>query len=278
MEKPIVSIILATRNRANLVQKSIQSVISQSFKDWELIVIDDASEDETPKVIKEWQEKDKRIIYLRNEVQSGISKTSNKGLRQARGEYIAIIDDDDYWAINDKLERQVKFLDQHPDYVGVGGGLIVIDEKSKEKLRYLKPETDEAIRKKALFANPMANITTVFRKNAAEKVDFYDESFSYAADWEFWLKMGRAGKLYNFPDYFAYYLMTGQNTSFVEQRKHFKNGLRIIKRYKNDYPGFQIATILVGMQYIYSLLPFLIRQHLNPFFSRIKKIIFSSRS
>lgn len=278
MKNPKVSIILATRNRAHLVSKSIQSVIFQTFQDWELIIIDDASEDETPEIIKSWQEKDKRIIYLRNDRQSGISKTSNKGLRRAKGEYVAIIDDDDYWAKKDKLELQVKFLDSHPDYVGAGGGLILIDENGKETLRFLKPETDEVIRKRALFANPIANVTTIFRKEAAEKIGFYDESFSYAADWEFWLNLGRLGKLCNFPEYFAYYLMAGQNTSFIKQRNHLKNGLRIINKYKSDYPGFFGAFILVGAQYLYSFLPGPIRRYLNPFLSRLKKVIFSSRS
>ncbi len=278
MIKPKVSIILATRNRARLVSKAIQSILDQFFQDWELIVIDDASEDNTAEVIREWQRKDKRIIYLRNEKQSGISKTSNKGFKKAKGEYIAIIDDDDYWALPDKLERQIKFLDTHLDYVGVGSGLIVIDEKGKEITRLLKSkvETDKKIRQRALFANPMANSTTLFRRRTAEKIGFNDESFSYAADWEFWLKMGKEGKLYNIQDYLIYYLMGPQSTSFVKQRQHLRNGIWIIRRYKNDYPNFKKAIFSVWLQYIYTFMPYSIRKRLNPFLSHLKKIIFSS--
>ena len=276
MPDPLVSIILATRNRAHLIGRALQSVLDQTFQDWELIIIDDASQDKTEGTVKAWQAKDQRIFYFKNEIQSGIAKSSNKGLNIAKGKYIAIIDDDDYWATSEKLEKQVEFLEKNTDYVGVGGGLIIIDKDRKEISRVFKPETDEIIHRKALFANPMANSTTAFRKDAAEKIGFYDESFKVAPDWDFWLKLGLQGKLYNFQDYFTFYLMSEGNISFVRQKENFKSGIRIVKRYKHNYPGFKKAVVFTYIQYFYTFLPVFVRRNLNPLLSRFKKFAFSS--
>ena len=128
---PIVSIILPTYNRSRFLDRAIGSVIDQTFKDWELIIIYDASTDDTSEVLKKWQEKDDRIKVLRNEKNNystiGISKNLNDGIRVARGKYIARLDDDDYWCHKDKLKMQVDFLENNSDYVIVGGGMIVVD-------------------------------------------------------------------------------------------------------------------------------------------------------
>ena len=274
MPDPLVSIILATRNRAHLIGRAIQSVLDQTFQDWELVVIDDASQDKTEGTIKAWQAKDQRIFYFKNDFQSGIAKSSNKGLNITKGKYIAIIDDDDYWATAEKLEKQVEFLEKNSDHAGVGGGLILVNKDKKETARVFKTETDEAIRKRALFANPMANSTTVFRKDVAEKIGFYDESFNVAADWDFWLKLGKIGKLYNFKEYFTYYLIAEDNISFARQKENFKSGIRIIKKHRLNYPGFKYALALAYLQYSYAFLPMSFRQKANPILSGIKKAVF----
>jgi len=277
MSNPKVSILMASWNRAHLIRRAIESVVSQTFGDWELIIIDDGSSDNTSEVIKKWQEKDARIRYFRREHVGRISKVSNFGLQQARGQYIAILDDDDAWADNNKLKKEVEFLNKNSEYVGCGGGLIVIDEKGKERLRILKPEKDEDIKAKALLANPMANSTTLFRYEAAKKVGFYDETLLQFADWDFWLKMGLIGKLYNFPRYFAYYQMSEKGSSFKKEKENAVSALKIVQRYKNKYPGFGKAILLAYVYYCYTLLPGFLRKILNPILSQFKKLIFSSR-
>src|SRR3989344_2003517 len=179
---PKVSILMATYNRAKLIDAAVESARKQSFKDWELIIADDGSVDNTPEVVAGWLKKEPRIVYTRTETNVGISKNYNRGLRMAKGEYVAMLDDDDIWSDTEKLKKQVEFLNKNPDYVGCGAGVIVIDGKGKETYRYLKPETDEAIREKMLFGNPLANSTTMFRREAGEKVGWYDESTRYFGD------------------------------------------------------------------------------------------------
>ncbi len=270
---PKVSILMGTWNRAHVISRAIESIRTQTFKDWELIIADDGSTDDTPHVVHEWQKKEARIVFIRSKENQGISKNYNTGLRIARGEYVAMIDDDDPWCDPKKLEQQIAFLDSHSDHVGCGGGMIVVDQGGREKYRYLKPETDEQIRSRMLFSNPMANSTTLFRREAGERVGWYDESTRYSGDRDFWLKMGLEGKLYNFPEYFSYYTMSGANTSIAKIKPHLQATLTIMKRYKEKYPGYVFALILNTIQYWYAFLPIFIREPIHEALARLKRWI-----
>ena len=273
-QSPKVTVLMATYNRAHLVRAAIKSVQSQHFADWELIITDDGSADATPHEIAVWQNKEPRIIYIRSEVNQGISKNYNQGLHKARGKYIAMIDDDDPWISVNKLTRQVDFLEKNPEYVGCGGGVVVVNEEGKELYRYLKPESDQEIRHYMRFANPMANSTTMCRLEVARKVGFYDDSIRYSGDRDFWLKMGLEGKLYNFPEYFSYYTMTGMNTSILKLRPHLKTSLLVMRRYRWEYPGYYRALIINYIQYWYSFLPIFIRNKIHTTLAQAKRRLF----
>jgi len=274
-KNPKVSVLMATWNRAAYIGQAIQSVLEQTFKDWELIVVDDGSTDNTPSVVAGWMKKDKRIKYVKLSHIGRIAIVSNAGLRETSGEYIAILDDDDWWPDKEKLKKQIDFLDKNKDYVGCGGGFIVVDGEGKKKSRILKPESDGSIRKTALCANPVANSSTVFRKSAAAKIGFYDETMTQFADWDFWLRIGKLGKLYNFPEYFLCYRMWEEGSSFTHQKQNADSAARIVKRYKNDYPGFLKALCLAYLYQAYARLPVFIRRALNSSLSLLKKLIFS---
>jgi len=107
MENELVSIIMPSWNTSNFIAESIQSVINQTYKNWELIIVDDCSTDNTDEVVSFY--KDQRIKYLKNEKNSGAAITRNKALREAQGEWIAFLDSDDLWA-PEKLEHQINFM------------------------------------------------------------------------------------------------------------------------------------------------------------------------
>lgn len=277
MKTPLVSVIMATHNRAELVGRAIKSVINQSFNDWEFIIIDDASTDNTLKILSEWQKKEPRIKIITNKVNlwkdKGLGGVLNKAIKGARGKYIARIDDDDYWLDNNKLKKQVEFLEQNPDYVLCGGGVVVEDNSGKEKYRYLKIEKDKDIRKKVLFANPFAHSSTVYLKSAYDKVGGY-ENQKYIEDWELWLKLGKIGKFYNFQEYFLRYLSDDRSLSFIHQKAQFKTALSLILKYKNNYPNWIITYLLNLVEYLYAFLPIIIKKPLHLFLTKIKRSVF----
>lgn len=270
---PKVSVLLATYNRPQFVGTSIQSALDQTFHDFEVLVICDSNSDKTRLAVEPFMKLDARLKYFGIPRNGRIASVSNYGLAQARGEYVAILDDDDSWSDAEKLAKQVMFLDEHPNYVGCGGGYITVDIDGKETGRFLKPEHDEDIRRNILVANPMANATTMFRRAAAMAIGSYDETMKEFADWDFWLKMGIQGKLYNFPEYFLYYRMWPQGSSFTKQRGAAASALRIVRRHRNNYPRFLQAYCLALAYSAYVHLPESIKCFLNGPFSRLKKSI-----
>ena len=274
MNIPKVSVLIATWNRKNLLRKAIESVLRQSFSDWEIIVADDGSNDGTEEMMAAYCRQDGRIRYLKGSHAGRIAVASNRGLVAARGEYIAILDDDDYWIDREKLKKQVAFLDKNPEYVACGGGMIVIDEWGKEKAKVLKPEKDENIKKYALLANPIIHSASMFRRTVAEKIGNYSETLSQFADWDFWLKLGLVGKLYNFPEYFVRYYMWSKGSSFLKQRENALSAIHIVKHYQDFYPNFFPAIITAYLYLFYSYVPSVVRNFLNPLLSIIKKYLF----
>jgi glycosyltransferase involved in cell wall biosynthesis len=189
---------------------------------------------------------DSRIICLKNENNLGIQKTLNRGLREAKGEYIARIDDDDIWIDKDKLKKQVEFLNTNRKYSLVGiGGVIVIDEEGKELFRYLLPDTDEKIRNKILTKNCFCHTGTVFRKEAALSCGGYSETeeTKHIEDYDLWLKMGLTANFYNIPIYGLKHTMNKNSISLNNKLEQFKKSIILSEKYKNKYSGYVQAYI-----------------------------------
>ena len=237
-----VSVIITTYNRPELLRKAIQSVLDQDFKDFELIVVDDGSDAETEKAVKNFN--DSRIIFIRNSKNLGGTKSLNIGLDKSKGKYICPLDDDDEWIDSQKLSKQFNFLENRPDYVAVGTNAEVklLGENSK-LIKILKtniPLSDEEIRNKLIFTNQVPHVSSMYRRDKAFKVGSYDESLERGKDWDLFLKLGKVGKLANIPDV---------SVRFDEKRKvklkykDSKAKLRIIWKHK-DYPHFLRAFVI----------------------------------
>jgi glycosyltransferase involved in cell wall biosynthesis len=275
---PRVSIIMLTFNRPQFIGRAIQSAVDQHFRDWELIIVQDGNNEHIVRVVNQWLKREPRIRYFHRPQPGNIANACNYGIARARGEYIAILDDDDYWVCADKLSKQIHFLDENPEYAGCGGGVIVIDEHGVEQLRYLKPEDDADIRRHALFANPLAHSTSMFRKCAGEMVGLYEESLAGFQDWDLWLKLGQVGKLYNFPEPFLYYTLWSGGGSFTAQRANTRCSLKIVQRHWGKYRGSWAAWLFAFMYFCYARIPVRLRTSTFPALSRMKKALFSPKA
>jgi len=272
-----VSVLTLTRNRPQFLGRAIQSILGQTLEDWELIVVHDGPDKQTAALMEQWVERDRRIRYFHRDSGGNIANACNYGLARARGEYVAILDDDDFWVAADKLAKQVAFLNSHPDYAGCGGGMTVIDEAENVLMSYLKPEQDDEIRARALWANPMTHSTSMFRRSLGEGFGYYDESLAGYQDWDIWLRFGRLGKLYNFPEVFTRYTIWSSGGSFQQQRKNALSALKIVFRHRIEYRGFTGAVALALMHLAYAHLPAGIRKSTFSFLSQRKKAIFAGK-
>lgn len=186
-----VSIIMGAYNTASTLPASIDSVINQTFKDWELIICDDCSMDNTYEVAKSYADKYDNIVVIRNEKNSRLAYSLNHCLKYAKGEYIARMDADDL-CFADRLEKQVKFLDSNPQYEVVGGGVVLFNEKGNEKL-LLNPEAPTV--KDLIKTVPFFHPTIMMRKSAYDSIGGYtvSERTKRGQDYDMWFRFYRAG-------------------------------------------------------------------------------------
>lgn len=251
-----VSVVLPTFNRASTLAKAIESALGQTYKDFELIVVDDGSRDETQGLLSGYARKDARVIFMRNRENMGLVRSLNKGIQHAQGRYIARLDDDDFWFDARKLEKQVSFLEKNQEYALTGGGQIRVDEHGKEIARLVFPETDKAIRRHMLFSNPFAHTSVLFRKESWARVGGYDESLDFSEDWDLWMKLGSIGKLHNFQEYFVCYLQGNQNRSNEHMVRDALLNVKLRITYRKNFPGFLRAFGRGCLAVVYAILPF----------------------
>lgn len=244
--KPKISIILPTYNGSGSISKAIESALAQTFTDFELIIINDASKDNTGDIVKNFAKNDSRIVYVRNEQNLRLQKTLNKGLSLARGEYIARIDDDDIWIDKNKLKIQADFLDKNTDYVLVGTFYNKVNEKGEILPSNKLPTLDSEIRKVILSYNPFGHSTVMLRKKEIMSLGGYseDKKTLHMEDYDLWLKIGTVGKFAIIDTITTNYL--SKNNGLAKQAKGMdilKFRLRAIKKYSKYYNGKTAATL-----------------------------------
>jgi glycosyltransferase involved in cell wall biosynthesis len=250
---PKVSVIMPAFNREKFIAESIESVLSQSYTDFELIIIDDGSTDETFRVAQSFSS-DHRIRYYKNDTNIGIAKTRNRGLALARGKYIAPLDSDDIWLDVNKLQKQVDFLDTNTDYCLLGGGIMHIDAGGTHLKKILYPVYDSTIRNIILQFNPFPQSTLLYRKNVALACGGYSEAYQVCDDYDLWLKMGLKNKFTNIPQVLAGYRVHGGNITKTKRLTTTKEILQIVRlyssRYKRPYIGIAKAYVRLLLAYV----------------------------
>ncbi len=250
---PKISVIIITYNRADLLPKAIASVLAQNYRDFELLIIDDGSNDETETFVCGLALRDERIKYFKNEFNLGISKSRNRGVLLARGEYIAMLDSDDYWLDNDKLKSQAAFLDKHAGVGLIGTAIRCEDETGRILKEDIFAVADEEIRARMLGKNQIAQSGVLYRKSAFIKAGGYDETFNIGEDYDLWLKMGRDSKFANLPEVMTAYLIHSGGITKERKFKTITATDKIIRRYKKNYPGYFQARIKSGLRLLRAL-------------------------
>ena len=212
---PKVSIIMATYNCQDTVKNSIESILNQTYQDWEFIICDDCSTDQTYDILLQYQERyPQKIIILRNKKNSKLSYSLNRCLQVANGEYIARMDADDE-SLPERLKQQVNFLDNHLEYSVVGTAMTPFDENGKKPTRYAKEVPAE---RDMLNRSPFFHATILMRKEAYEQVDGYTVSKRTvrAQDYDMWFRFFAHGlKGYNLQE--SYYLVL-EDTQAIKRR------------------------------------------------------------
>jgi glycosyltransferase involved in cell wall biosynthesis len=184
---PKVSVVICIYNHCAFIQNAVRSVQSQSYTDWECLIVDDASTDSTPEIVAQLVAEDNRIRYIRNKTNLGVGASRNIGNALATGEWIAVLDADDWWA-PDKLRVQLEALQKVPGAVFCFSGHMSVSDTDKKVV--LCPQTwvkelDLGLR----MANLILHSSVVVSREAMSCAGGYDEKLLSAHDWDFYLRL-----------------------------------------------------------------------------------------
>lgn len=235
-------------NGDQYIEQAIESVLNQSFSDFEFIITDDGSTDRSHEIVNSFAKQDPRIKIFKNEKNLGVQKSLNRGLEKSRGDFIARIDHDDIWCDKDKLKKQIEFLEQNPDYALVGTGVICIDLNGKKINSIQHKNTDQEIRNHILLLNQFAHPSILIRKKALSEIGSYSEDKKYknVEDYELWLRIGKKFKFANLPDYSIKYRLNPNGITLKKQFKQRLTGLILSMEYAKFYPN-RSRSILIKL-------------------------------
>jgi glycosyltransferase involved in cell wall biosynthesis len=195
---PAISVVMSVYNGDRFLRQAVDSVLSQSFADFEFLIADDGSRDRSLAILQDYAAKDGRIRLVQQE-NRGLTRTLNALIQQARGELIARMDADDV-CLPQRFALQVEFLRQHPEVVCVGGAQEWIDEAGRVLGHNPEAEDDAEIQCRLLRGWTAINHpSAMMRRSAVLQVGGYDETMTSAQDIDLWLKLGEIGRLANLP-------------------------------------------------------------------------------
>lgn len=228
--KPVISVVLPVFNAEKYLKEAIDSVLNQTFEDFELILINDGSTDDSLKIVQSYT--DTRIQLIQNDQNLGLIKTLNKGIYASKGTYIARMDADDI-AINNRFEIQVKYLNNHPNCVAVGSNVIqfgAVNQVTSLPLNFKEIELS------LLFENCMAHPSVMIKSETVKKHQIkYREDLIHLEDWGLWLELLEFGEIHNIREPLLEYRIEGQNISVQNKSTLKERASRFYQTYLPKY-------------------------------------------
>lgn len=186
---PKVSIVMSVYQGQPYLEEAVGSVLRQTWADFEFIIVDDGSTDETDRMLKTYAARDRRIVLVRNDTNAGLTKSLNRALPLARGTYVARQDADDI-SMPRRIETQVEFLDSHPHVGLLGSAYQVINVKGEPIASYVHPPTDTEIRWHMLFHNAFCHSSVMWRRRLVNEGEpWYEEDQHYSQDYGLWTRL-----------------------------------------------------------------------------------------
>ena len=218
--KPTVSVIMPSYNATDTIERAILSVFAQTFSDWELIVVDDCSDDKSYEFVSQFEHPN--LVILRTKSNLGPAGARNVAIRRAKGKFIAILDADDVM-LSTRLEKQVKFLRANKDVFLVFSGSYVMDESGRTvaKMKALARGFEKTLR----YFNPIVHASVMFRNDGT----LYDQTFRLCEDYEFYVRAVSEGKkIASMKDFLVRY--TEHEYSKQKKADFLRAGLRVKSR------------------------------------------------
>jgi len=231
MTPPIVSVLMPVYNNEEYLVDAIDSILTQTFGEFEFIIIDDGSTDGSIEILNRYKNKDPRIkVYLQSQ-NVGIVEALNKGVKLSTGKYIARMDADDI-SLPDRLERQLAFLDSNPEVGVLGTNIQLIDAVGEQHETIKFPDSHNQILWSLCFYSPIVHPSALIRRNVILRVGGYRSKYPHAEDYDLWTRLAGETHFANLPQ------------TLLLLRKHISN-ITIIYALKNMISSIQISQGLL---------------------------------
>lgn len=207
---PSLTVLMSVYNGLPYLKEAIDSILQQTFSDFEFLIIDDASTDGSSQLLAEYAERDRRIRILTNQKNRGLGYSLARGVEVATTPWIARMDADDI-AVPDRLQLQMDYVKEHPDVDILGGYLGFINDQGKFLFKKPVPTSHEEIYR-LIWTNPFSHITVLFRREAILRVGSYSDRTHRSEDYELWFRCAREGVIFaNLPVILTYYRFSENN-------------------------------------------------------------------
>jgi O-antigen biosynthesis protein len=223
--RPRVSVIMSVYNDEKNLRSSIESILKQSFKDFEFIIIDDGSTDGSSKIVDEYAKKDSRIVAL-HQKNSGLTISLNRMIEASKGDFILRQDSDDYSA-PERFSEQISFLEKHPDVMLLGTGAYIIDADGEVLLQTKVLSGSAAIRRAMISGNRFIHGSTAIRKECLTDVGVYYKECVYSEDYDLFLRISERYDTDNLPGALYFYRINLNSLSFTKTETQIRESMII---------------------------------------------------
>jgi glycosyltransferase involved in cell wall biosynthesis len=214
VDEVLVSVVMPVYNTARFLPETIESILDQTHRYLEYFIVDDASPDDSWRVIESYARKDSRIVAIRNEVNVGVVRTRNTGVALARGKYVALTDGDDV-SLPERICRQVAFLENNPEYGACGSNIYEIDAVGKVRRTVTFPAEDEQIKRSFFFITPIRHSTLMVRNECFARLGLYGDM---PEELDLLMRIGRTYKIANLQECLVKYRVHGDNYILTDHK------------------------------------------------------------
>jgi glycosyltransferase involved in cell wall biosynthesis len=268
-----LTVLMPVYNAEGFLKSAIESILNQTYTDFEFLIINDGSTDNSGKIISSFN--DKRIIHLSNEKNLGLIKTLNKGIKLAKGKYIARMDNDDI-SMPDRLSKQIAFLDRHPEISLVTANIQLIDEEGNDVGIWqedIQTKTEKQIKALLPYTNCIAHPSIVIRTDIAKEF-LYDEKQINNEDWDLWMRLASAGyKIAKINESLLKYRLHVNSMTFQSNQKNVNK--KLLTTQKNYFLKklIKLKINLFDLKVLWGIILNTIEVYSGGIFSRFKRSI-----
>ena len=245
-EAPLISVVMSVYNDSKFLNTAIQSILDQTFKDFEFIIIDDGSTDNSQAIIERFTNVDSRVRFYKNKTNKGLAYSLNKGISLSIGKYIARMDADDI-SILDRFEKQLSYFNMNPQTDVLGTGAILIDENNFELGKKIMPSSNKEMKKHLYFNSCFFHPSVMAKKSFFLPNNLYNEKLMRSQDWFLWVDNFDKYKYSNINEFLLKYRVNTSSTSSL----YWNIKVLFLQGFKRKEFMAILGVILLCYQYLY---------------------------